>query len=154
MAADRAAELTEAYRILSDAGRRAEYDRAFAEAGAAPRRRAAEPVPAQRQGIAGARSTAGVHHRRPQQDAARRGRRSSSRSARAGDEFVRKATLSRLRQALEAVGGGYDESQLRGFDLALVPKKKLFGRNKNPKLLARFVARLDRERWPTRGRRR
>ncbi len=28
MAADRAAELTEAYRILSDAGRRAEYDRA------------------------------------------------------------------------------------------------------------------------------
>src|SRR5947208_2362402 len=33
MAADRAAELTEAYRILSDAGRRADYDRAFAEGG-------------------------------------------------------------------------------------------------------------------------
>ena len=35
MAADRAAELTEAYRILSDEGRRAEYDRAFAESGGA-----------------------------------------------------------------------------------------------------------------------
>jgi curved DNA-binding protein CbpA len=33
MAAHRAAELTEAYRILSDEGRRAEYDRIFAEAG-------------------------------------------------------------------------------------------------------------------------
>ena len=34
---------------------------------------------------------------------------------------------------------------MRGFDLALVPKKKLFGSNTNPKLLARFVAQLDRE---------
>jgi hypothetical protein len=60
------------------------------------------------------------------------------------DEFVRKATLGRLRQALEAVGGGYEESQLRGFDLALVPKKPLFGRSKNPRLLGRFVSELDR----------
>src|SRR5437667_9759339 len=40
MAADRAAELTEAYRILSDAGRRADYDRTL---GAAPA--AAPPAP-------------------------------------------------------------------------------------------------------------
>src|SRR6185503_9505625 len=36
MAADRAAELTEAYRVLSDEGRRAEYDRAVADAGGLP----------------------------------------------------------------------------------------------------------------------
>jgi hypothetical protein len=58
---------------------------------------------------------------------------------------VRKATLTRLRQALTAVGGGYDDAQLRGFDLALQPKKKLFGSNKNPKLLARFVSKVDRD---------
>ena len=62
------------------------------------------------------------------------------------DEFVRKATMSRLRQALEAVGGGgYDESQVRGFDIACVPKSKLFARNKNPRLLGRFISHLDRE---------
>ena len=36
MAADRAAELTEAYRILSDPGRRADYDRMLSAAPAAP----------------------------------------------------------------------------------------------------------------------
>ena len=51
MAADRAAELTEAYRILSDPARRAEYDRALAEGGgrtASPG--ASEPTTAQHQG--------------------------------------------------------------------------------------------------------
>ena len=127
LAADRAAELTEAYRILSDSGRRAAYDRAFAEAGATDTR----PAPA---------STLPP----PLQDAPLRGAQFKAERA-SSDEFVRKATLSRLRQALEALGGGYEESQLRGFDLALVPKKKLFGSNTNPRLLARFVTQLDRE---------
>jgi curved DNA-binding protein CbpA len=144
LAADRAAELTEAYRILSDAGRRAEYDRAFAEAGATISPAApSAPVTAQHQG------SAEPHQQTPapappSQDAPPLGGQFKAERA-SGDEFVRKATLSRLRQALEAVGGGYEESQLRGFDLALVPKKKLFGSNTNPKLLARFVAQLDRE---------
>ena len=146
MAADRAAELTEAYRILSDSGRRAEYDRAFADAGGdvvspAP----SEPVTAQHQSAPDpqaasappppAPSKAGT----PPQGAQFKEERATR------DEFVRKATVSRLRQALAAVGGGYDESPLRGFDLALVPKKKLFGSNKNPKLLGRFVSQLDRD---------
>src|SRR6185436_1435191 len=61
------------------------------------------------------------------------------------DEFVRKATLSRLRQALEQVGGDYDETDVDGFDMACVPKSKLFARSKNPRLLGRFVSVLDRE---------
>src|SRR5437016_13608081 len=56
LAADRAAELTEAYRILSDTGRRTEYDRAFAEAGATIVPAASsEPVTAQHQGTADVR---------------------------------------------------------------------------------------------------
>ena len=58
---------------------------------------------------------------------------------------MRKATLSRFRQALDAIGANYEEAQLRGFDVALLPKNKLFARSKNPKLLARFVSKLDRE---------
>jgi curved DNA-binding protein CbpA len=146
LAADRAAELTEAYRILSDSGRRAEYDRAFAEAGATISPVASsEPVTAEHQGTADARhEPASTPPSPPLQDVPLRGSQFKAERA-SSDEFVRKATLSRLRQALEAVGGGYEESQLRGFDLALMPKKKLFGSNTNPKLLARFVAALDRE---------
>jgi curved DNA-binding protein CbpA len=149
MAADRAAELTEAYRILSDAGRRAEYDRAVAEAGGATAPSAgSEPVTAEHQGAPEPQiareptpapppppSKAGTPPRGTQFKEERATR----------DEFVRKATIGRLRQALDAVGGGYDEAQLRGFDLALLPKKKLFGSNKNPKLLTRFVSQLDRD---------
>jgi curved DNA-binding protein CbpA len=145
MAADRAAELTEAYRILGDEGRRSEYDRTLAESGgqpaaasasapaSAPSHSAPEPYvqpppPPGGQGPAEQRAPDGTFTRE-------RGIR---------DEFVRKATMSRLRQALESVGGGYDQSELRGFDIALVPKKKLFGGSKNPKLLGRFVSTVDR----------
>ena len=145
MAADRAAELTEAYRILSDVGRREEYDRAFAEAlgeGAPasapipPPSDAPDPPPVEKT------PTPPPPPGRSHTPTPTGGQFVQERAT--GNEFVRKATLSRLRQALAAVGGGYDETVLRGFDLALVPKKQMFGRSKNPKLLARFVAQLDR----------
>ena len=150
MAANRAAELTEAYRILSDAGRRAEYDRAFAEAGGATSPAEPEtPASSQHQQVdASGPQPAKAPTPPPSSQASARtpARGMQFKEERATrDEFVRKATMSRLRQALAAVGGGYDESQLRSFDLALTPKKKLFGSNKNPKLLARFISTLDRE---------
>ena len=143
MAADRAAELTEAYRILSDSGRRAEYDRAFAEAGDAP-----APVPPAAPGAPEAPPADASAPPSPPPPAGaeappRAAQFTQERATR--DEFVRKATVGRLRQALDAVGGGYDESQVRGFDVALVPKGKMFARSKNPRLLGRFVSRLDRE---------
>jgi curved DNA-binding protein CbpA len=146
MASDRATELTEAYRILFDSGRRAEYDRAFAEAGGATTPATSEPSPPQ-PGAPGAPTVASAATPLPPPSRAnappRGGQFKEERATR--DEFVRKTTLSRLREALVAIGGAYDESRLRGFDLALVPKSKLFGRNKNPKLLGRFVSHLDRE---------
>jgi hypothetical protein len=147
MAADRAAELTEAYRILSDSGRRADYDRAFAEAGGDPAAPIVpdEPVTTQHQS-APEPHVAKEPTPPPQSKATAPPRGAQFHEERATrDEFVRKATLSRLRQALDAVGAGYDVAQLRGFDLALQPKKKLFGSNKNPKLLARFVSMVDRD---------
>ena len=145
MAADRAAELTEAYRILSDSGRRAEYDRAFEESGAAPV--AAAPPPG---ATAAAPRPAGDPSPRPSAPAPDGGRAApfgpQFRQERATrDEFVRKATMGRLRVALEAVGGTYDAAEARGFDIALVPKKKLFSSNKNPRLLGRFVSTVDRD---------
>jgi len=150
MAADRAAELTEAYRILGDEGRRSEYDRTLAEAGAQP----ASPA----QTAATATAAASTHpspepYTPPPPPPPPHGGHGPAAEPRDGtfskergirDEFVRKATMGRLRQALESVAGGYDQSELRGFDIALVPKKKLFGGSKNPKLRGRFVSTVDR----------
>ena len=50
--------------------------------------------------------------------------------------------MSRFRTAMTAVGG-YDEAQLRGFEIAFVPKSKFLSKNKNPRLLGRFISRVD-----------
>jgi curved DNA-binding protein CbpA len=137
MAADRAAELTEAYRILSDAGRRAAYDATLFAGGSAvaaapasapvtpvaerPRPAVDEPEPAPQP--------------RPSQFDQERARK---------DTFVRKATMDRFRTVFAQVAGsGYDEASVRGFDFASSPKPRLFGRGKGPALLGRFVSRID-----------
>ena len=147
MAADRAAELTEAYRILSDQGRRAEYDRAFVDAGgqtappaaAAPAPNGGDEPPVPEAGWPGTPPPPP-----PSGHEAPRGAQFKQERA-SRDEFVRKATMSRLRSALEAIGGGYGEEQLGGFDIVCVPRSKLFVKNRNPNLLGRFVSRVDRE---------
>jgi curved DNA-binding protein CbpA len=142
MAAHRAAELTEAYRILSDEGRRAEYDRTFAEAGGRTTVAAAAAASA----AAGEAQPSPVAAPPPPTKEPARQSGPQFRQERASrDEFVRKATFSRVRQALQAVGGDYDETDVGGFDMAYVPKSKLFGRSTNPRLLGRFVSILDRE---------
>ena len=139
MAAERAAELTEAYRILTDEAKRAEYDQSIAAGGGqvtpAPRPSAAAPTDA---------PPAAPPRRAPEEPAVPLGKQFTQERA-SRDEFVRKATVNRVRQALDAVGGGYDETEARGFDIACVPKNRMFGRSKNPRLLGRFVSTLDRE---------
>jgi curved DNA-binding protein CbpA len=144
MAADRAAELTEAYRILSDEGRRGEYDRAVAEAGGQVTHAAAPPPPPPP--AAGGPEPAHGSSAPPPPPRGEQPQGVQFKQERASrDEFVRKATIGRLRQALDLIGGEYDDAQVRGFDIACVPKSKLFGRNKNPRLLGRFVSQLDRD---------
>jgi curved DNA-binding protein CbpA len=146
MAADRAAELTEAYRILSDEGRRAEYDCArgttsteTAPASATPQAARSENAPRPAAEPASGQAPPPP----PESEAPKGGQFKQERATR--DEFVRKATVGRFRQALDAVGGGYDEKPARGFDISLVPKSKMFGRGKGPRLMGRFVSRVDRE---------
>ena len=142
MAADRAAELTEAYRILSDANLREQYNQIRGQS--SPTTAPAPPRPADGPARAETPDSA-TRHEAPKSEPGRTGAQFSHERA-TRDEFVRKATLSRVRVALEAVGGSsYDEATLRGFDLALTPKSKLFGRNKGPRLLMRFVSQVSPE---------
>ena len=140
MAAERAAELTEAYRILSDENRRAEYDRAIAAgAAAAPQTPpAAAPFP-QPHVPPTPEPSAPSNEAEP----ARGAWFAQERATR--DQFVRRALLGRFVQALEAITHDYDRTDVRGFDVACTPKTKLFVRGKGPRLLGRFVSRVDAE---------
>ena len=138
MAAVRAAELTEAYGILSDDARRAEYDRAAsivtveqaqAESVTVEQTTTVESDPsddtAAPSDAHSEYATTFVHER-------------ASR-----DEFVRKATLARVRQTFVELDGAYDESEARGFDLVWTPKARVFGSIAGPRVLVRFVSTVD-----------
>lgn len=143
MAAERAAELTEAYGILSNEERRSEYDRVLSAGGATPAApapsdagvpemdRASAPEPASDSPSAAPTAPTSPHQFKHERASAH--------------EFVRKATIRRFREALAVVGDAYDQSQLRGFEVAWVPKPKLFARSKSPRLLGRFVPLVDAE---------
>jgi len=145
MAAGRAAELTEAYRILSDDNRRAEYDRTIA-AGAASAPAPTAPQPPQAAGPLRQPYVAPSPEpwaRSADSEPAPGASFVQERATR--DQFVRKALLGRFVQALEAVAADYDRTDVRGFDVACTPKSKLFVRGKGPRLLGRFVSRVDAE---------
>jgi curved DNA-binding protein CbpA len=138
MAADRAAELTEAYRILSDPGRRADYDKLLS--GAAP-----PPAPAPVSSPApAAPDPPRPPVEAPEPEPSRPVSRQFDQERARRDTFVRKATMDRFRQAFTQVAGsGYDEASARGFDFASAPRARLFGRARGPALLGRFVSRID-----------
>jgi hypothetical protein len=144
MAAERAAELTEAYRILTDEARRQEYDRTLSSSGLAASAAAGAAAPPERPAPA---STSPVvpDQPAPADRSQPEGRpRQSTQERATRDEFVRKATLARFRQAFEAVGDGYSEAEPpRPFDFGSLPKPKLFSRNRGPRLLGRYVDRID-----------
>ena len=146
MAAGRAAELTEAYRVLSNEAQRAEYDRTLGHGRSSARRaarpfatgsrRSRRPEPSARASGRGAAVARRVHSRarEPRPVRAQRHRRAHPAGARAR----REATTTR--------------TQARGFDIALVPKPRLFGGGKRPRLLGRFIEPVDgaavAEAWP------
>ncbi len=156
MAAGRAAELTEAYRALSDTGRRAEYHRArldgaeALDAGPRPNATPQAPNPAAAAGAPRAEAPADDS----QTQAPRPSQFSQERASR--DAFVRRALVGKLRAVLAGVFGSFEEPLVRGFDVVAVPKNKLFARRKHPRLLARFVPSVDKdaiaETWSWAGR--
>jgi hypothetical protein len=144
IAATRAAELTEAYRILMDEGARQLYDDGLASA---PPPRPAAPPAAEAAPRPADPAPAPVEtppERRFQQERA------------TTSEFVRKAVFAKLRDAVGAVSDGASVSTAPGLDAVYSLKGKggLFRKAEPPtRLLAKYVAHVDRaaveEIWPS-----
>ena len=144
MAASRAAALTEAYRILMDAGLRAEYDRVHAGAINAERPPAAS---APNHGAADAAPPSAESSQPSSPESADRAHTPPPRftsELRDRDSFVRSATLDRCRAALAAELGANDELRARGFDLEFeVKAKRLFSRNDAHRYAVKIVPVVD-----------
>jgi hypothetical protein len=141
MASGIAADLTEAYRILMDPALRSKYNEDLlggaGTAPAAPRPPARDeyqqpPPPAPPPPSSGGAFSQGPAPPRP--------------SSQAGVDFVRKASLSRLKEAVEEVLGSAEFTPVPGFDLAVTskPKRGLFKRaDEKVRLLVKFVPHVD-----------
>jgi hypothetical protein len=145
MAAERAAELTEAYRILSDQTRREEYDSVRRSGVAAQPGRPAAPAAAATAEPAPFSPPGEAAPPPPVEEERQRSSGQFSQERATRDEFVRKAIVGRFRQALVTTMGACDETPVSGFDITCVPKPKLFARRKDPRILARFVPAVDGE---------
>ncbi|HYT66357.1 MAG TPA: J domain-containing protein [Vicinamibacterales bacterium] len=150
MAAGMAADLTEAYRILMDPSLRAKYDDDL-RGGGAPSV-AHKPSPA----ATSAPPRPEAAHSAPPPPAAPSG---PGARPTAGIDFVKRATMSKMRDAIEDVLVNATPLIVTGFDIALAtkPKKGLFKKAEDALcLLVKFVPQVDAgaitEIWPAAAR--
>jgi curved DNA-binding protein CbpA len=139
IAATKAAELTQAYKTLSDAARRAEYDELVA-AGGQPVRPAAppKPEPAVAQPVpppvdAAPPSTPRATPRSRQFDSEMRG----------VSDLMRRATVARFQTAIAGQFGSYEEMGFAGFEVAALPTAKFWSLRLPPRVLGKFVTLVD-----------
>jgi curved DNA-binding protein CbpA len=143
MASGIAADLTEAYRILMDPDLRARYDEDLSGGAAAePGTRPAPRPPAQADPQAPPRAESS-----PSSSSSPFGTPPPPRPpSTAGIEFVKKASLSRLKDAMDTVFGAVEPAQIGGFDIAVTtkPKRGLFKKaDDSLRVLTRFVPLVD-----------
>jgi hypothetical protein len=143
LAAERAAELTEAYRVLMDAGLRGAYDGERSGVRAAP----SAPAPAAPPAPPGAAPEPAPRAERPPDPPRARppaeppaapapGTASASR-----DAFVHRMAMTRFRDAIERALDGVTSMPARGFDASYLVKGKrsLFGKTAPERLLTAYV---------------
>ena len=159
LAAGRAAELTEAYRVLMDASTRAAYDEQV-RSGTAPQlqRPASGASPGAAARPAESEQAARAPQPPPREEAPAEPQadtRSFKQERQSRDDFVRKAAVTRMREAISGALGRTEALAVAGFDVSCRYKAKraLFKkREPNLRVLARYVPSVDAaaidETWP------
>ena len=138
MAATRAAELTVAYKTLSDPALREEYD-ASIQAGVPPPPVAQTPPPELR---APAPAPPPVAEDTPPPPPGTKGRFASERADR--DVILKRAIAGRVHGIVEALYGKVETPTVRGFDLAMVPlAKPRFLGSHPPRVLVKVAGTAD-----------
>jgi hypothetical protein len=133
IAAVKAAELTQAYKTLSDPTLRAEYDQLVRgiEPTAAPAQSAAPPP-------AGARRAT-----EPAATASPAAGSAFSQDRAASNDLIERATKARFRQALMSEFGTFESPRVDGFEVTCVAKPPFWKFKLPPRVLGRFVAHVD-----------
>ena len=147
----KAAELTQAYKTLSDPAGRADYDEDLAEAVTGTVHAPAPPSPAQQHQKPSAQQAESPPPPRPAQHSRQPAAEPQSSPGsnvfaqdRAGAlNLINRATLARFRQALEGEFGRYEEPELQGFQIVCVPKPPFWTLKLPPRILGRFLGHID-----------
>jgi curved DNA-binding protein CbpA len=146
IAATKAAELTQAYKTLTDESLRAEYDTLLetGEAAPAPAHHAAPPPPASEETPPPAQSARPAPSEPTPVAQPHPGSSSAFSQDRAGaSDLVRRATLMRFRQALTGEFGNYEEVPLQGFEVTCIPKPPFWKMKLPARVLGRFAEQVD-----------
>ena len=138
IAATKAAELTRAYKTLTDPVARTEYDEAAESADGAP----AASTPASSSASRQPRSAPSTSHATPTAEPSSGASVFSQERAGAND-LVRRATVMRFRNVLTGEFSQWEEQPLNGFEIACVPKPAFWSLKLPPRVLGRFVAQVD-----------
>lgn len=144
IAAVKAAELTQAYKTLSDPVLRAEYDAQAgdAEPHAAPAAPASpvssSPSHAQTEPAAQARPRP-----EPVAPSPTGGGQTFSQERAGASELINRAAVMRFRTSLQGEFRAFEEFSLGGFEVACLPKPAFFSLKLPPRVLGRFVAHVD-----------
>jgi hypothetical protein len=142
IAAVKAAELTQAYKTLTDPVLREEYDALVAAEGhaafvASPP--APSAAPASEVATPRAPSEPADTAPPPSQPPT-----SQFSQERAGvSEFIKRAAVARFRSALQGEFGGYEEVPVAGFEITCVPKPAFWSMKMPPRVLGRVVPTVD-----------
>ncbi len=146
MASGMAADLTEAYRILMDPALRAQYNEHLFEG--APPQAMKPPRPAADQAHHATQSAASASSPPVEPYVSSPGPPPLPRPSKAGVDFMRKASLSRLKEAVAEVMGDPEPRFAEGFDLVVTsrPKRGLFKKaDDKVRLLVKYVPHVDGE---------
>lgn len=142
MAATRAAELTVAYKTLSDPATRESYDAVLIGIVTPPAEEQAPPPPLRGAAESPAGPASESDHADVQPPAAGHRRFESERADR--DNILRRAIAGKVREAVETVFGAVEMPVVRGFDTALVPlAKPRFLGSHPPRVLVKAVDVVD-----------
>ena len=141
IAATKAAELTQAYKTLTDPTRRSEYDTLLAEGGEPPAAVVEAPSRAGNPPTAG-QTTPSRPFKPPSVLGPRPGPQFEP-ERQGVNELMLRATLARFQTAVAGEFGSYERVTLEGFQIAALPTAKFWSLRLPPRVLGKFVPLVD-----------